>query len=234
MNKPALVVMARTPEAGRVKTRLQPALSPAQCADLYKAFLGDAIDLAMFMKDFAHFMAFTPAESKPIFERFVPAGMELIPQVGSDLGAVMDGLMNSLLARKYSPVVLIGSDIPVLQPRTVRRALAALETADICLGSSRDGGYYLIGAKKPVSTLFQGIPWSSPKVLKVTLEKATSAGLTAALLEELSDVDLPSDFAALDAEIRALHEVKGNRIPARTENWLKSVRLNYKDISSLC
>lgn len=226
--------MARAPEAGRVKTRMQPVLSPEQCAGLYDAFVRDAIDLAVSMEGFVPFIAYTPAGSKTVFKRLIPAGMELIPQTGNDLGQVMDGLILSLLFRKFLPVILIGSDIPVLQPRTINRALAALERVDVCLGPSRDGGYYLIGVKKPVSALFQGIPWSSPNVLKVTLEKVTSAGLTAALLEELSDVDLPGDLAALDAEIRTLHGVKGNRIPARTENWLKSARLNYKDISSLC
>ena len=234
MNKPALVVMARAPEAGRVKTRMQPVLSPEQCAGFYEAFLRDAIDLAVSMEGLIPFLAYTPAESNTIFKRLIPAGMELIPQVGTDLGQVMDGLINTLLSRKYSLVILIGSDIPTLQPRTIYRALNMLEHADVCLGPSRDGGYYLIGAKKPFSALFQGIPWSSPKVLKVTLEKAISAGLTAALLEELSDVDLPSDLVVLNAEIRALHGVQGNRIPAWTENWLKSVRLNYKDIGSLC
>lgn len=221
MNKPALVVMARAPEAGRVKTRMQPVLSPAQCAGLYEAFVRDAIDLAVSMEGFIPFLAYTPAGSKTVFKRLIPADIELIPQTGNDLGQVMDGLILSLLLRKFSPVILIGSDIPVLQPRTINRALAALQRADVCFGPSCDGGYYLIGAKKPVSALFQDVPWSTPGVLKVTEEKATSAGLKTVLLEELGDVDTVEDLQTLETDIRELHSKPGVRIPVRTEAWLK-------------
>ena len=228
MNGPAIAVMARVPEAGKVKTRMQPVLSPERCASLYNAFLGDAIDLSMSIQDVAHFLSFTPVEGRHILERLVPPGIELIPQAGQDLGSVMDGLMKALFARGYLPVVVVGSDIPALQPRALRCALALLKDCDICLGPSRDGGYYLVGARKPVSAIFQGIPWSTPRVLELTLQKAALAGLKTALLEELEDVDTIEELKSLEKDIISLRGEPGARIPVRTETWLKNSRISSK------
>jgi rSAM/selenodomain-associated transferase 1 len=213
--------MARAPEAGKVKTRMQSALSPEQCAGLYGAFLGDAIDVSLSLEGMAHFLAYMPIESKSAFERMVPVGMKFIPQIGTNLGAVMNGLMGSLFAKKYSPVVLVGSDIPTLQPATVRQALSALKFNDVCLGPSSDGGYYLIGANKPVNALFQDIPWSTSRVLGLTLEKAALEGLKIALLEELADVDTAEELKSLEIEILRLRGQHGGSIPVRTESWVK-------------
>jgi glycosyltransferase A (GT-A) superfamily protein (DUF2064 family) len=119
-------------------------------------------------------------------------------------------------------VVLVGSDIPTLQPGTIRSALISLERSDICLGPSRDGGYYLIGANKPIGTLFPGVPWSTPRVLKVTLEKAEAASLTVALIEELGDVDTIEDLNTLEIEIRKLPSQSGVRVPVHTATWLQN------------
>jgi hypothetical protein len=220
--------MARVPEAGKVKTRMQPDLSPERCASLYRAFLGDAIDLSMSIEGVAHFLSFTPVEGRHVLERMVPPGVELIPQAGHDLGSVMDGLMKALFARGYSPVVLFGSDIPALQPRALDCALAMLKDCDICLGPSRDGGYYLVGAGNPVSPIFQGIPWSTPRVLELTLQKAASAGLKTAMLEELEDVDTVEELQSLEKEIIRLRGEPGARIPVRTEAWLKNSSVSLK------
>ncbi len=229
MNNAALVLMARAPEEGKVKTRLQPALTPAQCTSLYKAFLGDAIALTAYIQEFTPFMAYTPVSSAAIFEQLAPPGMELLPQRGDGLGAVMDNIINGLLSRGFPRVVLIGSDIPALQPQTVRRSLALLEKSDVCLGPSRDGGYYLIGAQKQVSALFQDVPWSTPRVLKVTLDRAKQAGLSVELLEEMGDVDVPKNLEMLSNEIAALRRSKGSRIPEKTETWLKNNYLDFKE-----
>ena len=229
MKNAALVLMARAPEAGKVKTRLQPALTPAQCASLYEAFLRDAVALAASMEGFISFLAYAPASSTAIFERLAPPDMELIPQRGDGLGHVMDNLINDLISRGFPRVVLMGSDIPTLQPQTVRCSLTLLEKSDVCLGPSSDGGYYLIGARRPVSALFQDVPWSTPSVLKVTLDKAKQAGLSVDLLEEMGDVDLPEDLETLIHEIAALRKTNGSRIPEITETWLKNNHLDFKN-----
>ncbi len=229
MNGPALVVMARAPEAGKVKTRMLPYLTPEQCVGLYSAFLGDAIDLSVSQQGFAHFVAFTPVSSKPAFMEIVPFGVELIPQVGIDLGTIMDGLMNALISRKYSPVVLVGSDIPTIQPQIFHRSLALLKDNDICFGPSRDGGYYLVGASSRVSAVFQGIPWSTSRVLELTMEKVAMAGLKAGLLEELNDNDNIEDLKILAKDISRLRRMSGAWIPVRTEEWLKSLDGNFSN-----
>ncbi len=228
MNIPALILMARAPQAGRVKTRLQPALTPVQCADLYEAFLGDAIDLVISMKEYASFLAFTPPECVPIFRRMIPDGMTLIPQIGTDLGQIIGTLISTLMERNYSPVVVIGSDIPTLQPGTLHGARMALQQADVCFGPSTDGGYYLVGAKQPTPAIFQDIPWSTHNVLKLSKEKAENEGLLVALLEELQDIDTFESLSPLGMTIRKLRDEPGARIPVRTEAWLNTLGLKIK------
>jgi rSAM/selenodomain-associated transferase 1 len=154
--------------------------------------------------------------------------MEIIPQIGGDLGQVMDMLMRRLMAQKYTPVIIIGSDIPALQPGTLRRALTALNRADVCFGPSSDGGYYLVGAKHAISALFQNVPWSTPGVLKATQESARRAGLSTASLEEFSDVDTIEDLSLLGEEICKLRSESDAKIPLRTAAWLKAAGLNTK------
>jgi uncharacterized protein len=222
VNKPALVLMARAPVAGAVKTRLQPRLTPEQCVSLYNAFLLDAIELACSLMEYTPFLFFTPKETFDLFRHMAPANMEPIPQTGIDLGEIMDNIINGLLSRGHSPVVIIGSDIPALQPATLRETLKRLEKADLCLGPSSDGGYYLIGATRSIPSVLQGIQWSTPEVLRTTLEKARDSGLSVALLNPLSDIDTYEDFIDLKHQIIQLRSITGSRIPKHTSAWLEN------------
>ena len=225
MKGPAVVVMARAPVSGRTKTRLQPGLTPEQSAAVSQAFLRDTIDLAVSLPQYTPFLAFTPRKERQLFESLAPPGMELIEQAGGDLGKRMYHLMHGLEAREYSPVVLIGTDIPTLQPATLLQAVAALKTADLCLGPARDGGYYLIGARHADKRIFEDIPWSTATVLKLTVGKARESGLATTLLEQYGDIDTFEDLNQLDSDIKRLRDTPGGRIPLHTEAWLKGQRI---------
>jgi len=233
---PALVVMARAPLPGGVKTRLQPHLSPGQCAELYLSFLRDAIDLAVSVPPFTPFMAFTPEKEEAFFRGLVrgsdvsvrPVGlgraesrMELVPQARGDLGRRMQALMSQLEYRDYSPIVIVGSDLPALQPATLLRSLECLQSSDLCLGPCPDGGYYLVGARHSSAALFRGIPWSTPRVLTTTLERAKSAGISVSLLEECADVDTFDDLERLRADMELLRRTPGATVPRHTGKWMK-------------
>jgi uncharacterized protein len=182
MKGPALAVMARAPIPGQAKTRLQPDLSPEQCASLSLAFLRDAISLAMELPQYTRLLAYTPGNTRNLFRELIPEGIELVPQTSGDLGERMHQLILALETRGHSPVVLVGTDIPTLRPDTILQAAGQLEHADICLGPSRDGGYYLLGMNRADERVFRNIEWSTPGVLNRTLSNAKAANLSVALL----------------------------------------------------
>lgn len=224
MNGPALAVMARAPIPGHAKTRLEPDLNPEQCAALSLAFIKDAIDLTMELPLFTPFLAYTPGNEHKLFREITPEGMKLVPQTTGDLGERMSQLIVVLEARGYSPVVLVGTDIPTLQPDTLLTAAAKLKHADLCLGPSRDGGYYLVGMNRCDKRIFQNIEWSTPDVMNRTMHNATAAGLSIALLEEYSDIDTIADLEILNTGTKQPRNKPGPRIPQHTGRWLRQNR----------
>ena len=220
MNGPALVIMARAPVAGRAKTRLQPALSPGQSAALAMAFLKDAIDLAGEQTLMTPFLAYTPASQTALFQELTRGKIQIIPQAPGDLGKRMFKAMSSLSVRGFSPVVVIGTDIPVLQPATLLRSVEILKTHALCLGPSSDGGYYLIGMNQADERVFQNVHWGTPAVLEETIENASIASLTFSLLEKYSDIDTFSDLEQLNSKIDYLTRTPDTRLPRHTCRWL--------------
>ena len=203
---PAVAVMARSPSGGRApKTRLAGVL-PAEKdrRRLYAAFLSDVVSTCRAVEGAALRVAYTP-DGGP--RGFTPAGVadrELIPQRGADLGDRERGIFEDLFRDGFSPVVVIGSDLPALPPERVREALARLAAArdTVVLGPSTDGGYYLIGlarprAGDPMPDLFTGIRWSSAWTGADTVAAAERCGLRVELLDPWRDVDDAADLAAL-------------------------------------
>jgi len=97
-------------------------------------------------------------------------------------------------AAGFRRAVIIGSDLPDLSPAMLRDAFARLETSDAVLGPARDGGYYLLGMREMIGGIFDGVPWSTPRVLDATLARLRAAGASVALLEPLADVDEAADL----------------------------------------
>ncbi len=223
MKGPALVVMARAPIPGRVKTRLQHDLTPEQCAALSLAFLKDAVSLAAGLRFYTPFLAYTPGNKRKLFREITPEGMQIIPQISGGLGERMHQLIVTLETEGYSPVVLIGTDIPTLQPDTLLLAARELKNADLCFGPSRDGGYYLVGMNRPDGRIFRNIEWSAPGVLAGTMRNAKAAGLSVALLEEYSDIDTFDDLKKLTASIGRTYQPPG-KVPPHTAGWLRQNR----------
>ncbi|TAK34098.1 MAG: glycosyltransferase [Chloroflexota bacterium] len=216
----ALAVMAQMPIPGRVKTRLQPHLTPQESADIYRAFLQDTLDLAASMKGYTPFLAFAPQDRESYFAEIAPAPFHLLAQSEGDLGHRMLTVFLRLERSGYSPMVVIGTDIPTLQPTHLQQALELLEASDVCLGPSTDGGYYLIGARNPPACLFEGMTWSTSAVFQTTIERAEAAQLSLSLLEPCTDVDRIEDLLWLRREFARLKHMTGVRIPIRTDACL--------------
>lgn len=217
--------MARAPIPGATKTRLEASLSPEECAQLHQAFLLDILDLTCAIKNVTVFLAFTPKNQRQFFEKLFLeeslAHVVLLPQQGDNLGKRIFEAVKNVVLQGYDCVIVIGSDSPTLQTNHIKKAFETLETADACLGPSRDGGYYLIGMHKPQKKLLNGIPWGEGDVFDITLAKAQQAGLKTSILPQWYDVDTPDDLVRLRADIVKLKRIPGSFTPSRTETLLR-------------
>ena len=186
-----LVIMAKEPVAGKVKTRLSPDLTPQEAADLYRCFLQDSIAEMGALDGIDRAIAYAPATARAIFAALADHRFTLFPQQDMELGQRMLSIFQEQFAQGYDSVCIMNSDSPDL-PREIVRAsfrLLAVGKADVVLGPCNDGGYYLLGMKQPHPELLTGIPWSTGDVLAVTQQKAKRIGLQVALLPPWDDID---------------------------------------------
>ena len=186
-----LAVFARSPVPGQVKSRLSPALPTRLAAALYSGVLADtlAAALAALPDEGLVYWADDPGP--------LPAGLLGRRQRGGDLGERLRHAFDELLTDDRDLALILGSDTPPLTSTHIRAAFAALETCDVVLGPTVDGGYWCIGLKRPSPELFRDIPWSTREVLTRTLVLAHGAGRRVATVATLDDLDTPHDLALL-------------------------------------
>ncbi len=202
--KSIVVIVAKEPVAGCVKTRLCPPLSPAEAADLYALFILDMVEEMSRTACSPHevsrsshlALAYTPESSAAAFQAVLPPAVSLFPQQGMDLGERLAAIFDILFAQDYDQVHIINSDSPDLPHTFVQQAIHMLAgpQTDLVLGPSHDGGYYLIGLKRPAARLFKQIPWSTERVLETTLGRARAINLSVALLDPWYDIDRFEDL----------------------------------------
>ncbi len=204
MMEPALVIMAKRPAVGRTKTRLCPPLTLAQAAALYDALLRDTIELVAGLDGVRLAIAVTPPEAADSFRYISPPGTILLPVTGKDIGDCLDQVLGRLLASGHSQAIALNSDGPTLPLAYVQQAVVRLMDADVVLGPSEDGGYYLIGLKQPRPELFQDIKWSTEQVTGQTLDRAEALRLNVTLLPSWYDVDTAADLDRLWTELANL------------------------------
>jgi len=197
----ALLVVAKRPAAGRTKTRLTPPLSPDEAAALYECFLRDTLDLIRRVPGVRSVIAYLPEDAAGYFAALAP-DFDLLPQHGPDLGARLDHALTSYLARGFARVAIMNSDGPTLPAAHLTTAFELLrDGADVVFGPAEDGGYYLIGLKRPAPRLLRQVRMSTPTVLADTLALAAAEGLKVALLPMWYDVDDVASLARLRREL---------------------------------
>lgn len=196
--KALLVVVAKEPVPGRVKTRLSPALSAVESAALYQCMLEDRIREISGLDGIDLAIAFTPANAGAAFIPLVRPGFSLFPQRGKDLGERLHNIFVDTFAAGYKAVAIVDSDTPDLPGAMMRESLVILlaQGSEVVLGPCHDGGYYLVGMCKPNPELFESIPWSTANVLETTLEKSVGIGLKTELLPPWNDLDAIEDLVA--------------------------------------
>ena len=214
--------MARQPVPGAVKTRLGPSLSDDEIAALYGCFLRDRIHQLRSLTGAAPVIAYTPPESRSFFAELAPDFL-LLPQVGDGLSARLTGVVGRLLDTGHGGVIATDSDSPTLPTEHLQEAVERLAAtaADVVLGPSDDGGYYLIGVRRLYPELFDHMPWSTPQVYDETLKRAAESGLQVLSLPAWYDVDTPADFERLRADMAVL----GGAAPRHTRRYFAERRL---------
>jgi hypothetical protein len=197
---PAVAVMAKVPGATAVKSRLHPVLGAPLATRLYDCFLRDRLDALTTVAGIDRVVAFTPAEAREPMAQVAPPGFTLVPQRGMDLGARLSQLLADLLDAGHPGAIAVDSDSPTLPMRYVAEAALTLATgeAEVVVGPCDDGGYYLIGVRRPHPELFERIPWSTDRVLPLTLERARHRGLRTHVLPAWFDVDTEMDLVRLE------------------------------------
>jgi rSAM/selenodomain-associated transferase 1 len=189
--KPALLVIAKAPVAGRVKTRLCPPCTPEQAARLARAALQDTLATAGAVAGCGRRVVVLDGQPGD----WLPSGWEVIAQHG-------DGLAERLAAAFADvgePALLIGMDTPQVRADQLENGLAALACADAVLGAAPDGGYWAIGLRIPARAVFAGVPMSEAHTYDAQRRRLAALGLRTARLAPLRDVDTIEDARAIAA-----------------------------------
>lgn len=218
MSEGVLVVFAKAPQGGRVKTRLCPPLEPEEAADLYACMLDDVLETSARVARLLALEAILtvdPPEACEAMACRAPSAFQVVRQCGADLSARMTHAVAQCAAGGARRILLRGSDSPALPATTLEAAMRALEGADLVACPDPDGGYSVIGLRRPVPGLFDHA-MSHAHVLEQTLERARAAGLSHALLEPCFDLDTAEDLVRL-----AARRAQGASLPCpRTLAWL--------------
>jgi len=190
-----LIMFGRYPRPGKTKTRLIPLLGTLGAAELQRE-LAERTLATMTRAGLAP-VEFAYTDGTPAQMRRWLAGrpVDLYSQEEGDLGRRMQNALENALARGARQAVLVGTDVPGLAASHLVQAFAALDSHDLVFGPSRDGGYWLVGTRRPAG-VFDGIPWGTGRVLDQSLDLARRQGMSAVLLSPLDDMDTPEDLRA--------------------------------------
>jgi len=219
----AMAVMTKAPQAGRVKTRLVPPLTPEQAAELNKCFLRDtaaAISNAAGADTACGIAVYTPVGAESAYTDILPADFSLLPQRGDKFGERLYLALEDLFKCGFDSLCLIDSDSPTVPAENFAQAVELLSASEdrVVLGPSDDGGYYLVGMKKPHRHLFEKIDWSTERVLNQTVQRAAEIDLEVKLLPTGFDVDDDAGLRRLRNEL--LGEQADDSVAPNTRRFL--------------
>ena len=210
-----LVIMAKAPRLGSVKTRLVPTLTPDDVADFYCCLLADTLALARSLRDVE--VAIMCPESD-VAELAQLAGNEvgLVAQKGEGLAAGLTSVFSHFAGRRQRSTIAFNSDSPHLPASVLAGAFETLAGHDVVVGPTHDGGYYLVGAKASYPTLFAHDGMGTNSALERLVSRARALQLSVGFAEPFYDIDVAEDLTRLTAELR----LAAGRAP-RTARWLE-------------
>ncbi len=222
---PSLLLFARTPERGKVKTRLVPPLSEPEALDLYRAFLEDAAANYASSGEWRPVLEAEPDPDEATLAALFPLPWSRRKQTAGDLGERLAAAFEREFSLGAPAALAVGSDHPAIGRRQIEEAFGRLSGgSDAAVIPADDGGYCAIGlaAGVPVREVFSGIPWSSCRVLSATRERFAAQGIHAAFLEAAYDVDRPEDLDRLRRDL-ATRDPAGPDYPRATARVLRDL-----------
>ncbi len=191
----ALIIFARYPEAGKVKTRLAETIGADGALKFYRYCLNKIFQLsARIYKPIRVFLFYTGDASPGELKKWAPGNAVIIKQQGKDLGERMHHAFCTAAAYGSKQSVIIGTDSPDLTYNMITDAFKRLDHTEIIIGASEDGGYYMLGMRKPDNNLFEGMIWSTAQVYSETLQRIEARGYSVYEMEVLLDVDTAADL----------------------------------------
>ncbi|NOQ46277.1 MAG: DUF2064 domain-containing protein [Desulfobulbaceae bacterium] len=205
-----LIVFARYPQAGLVKTRMIPALGEEGAAELHRQLverLMQQLQPVIAQQKLQLNLHYTGG-SKEQMKQWLGSDIIFFPQQGNDLGERMIHALKSAQKQGTAHTIMVGSDCPAVDADIITQAHEQLLHHDLVLGPAVDGGYYLIGINSRIQAskqkqLFTTIAWGTADVFSQTLEKAQNAGLACFILPTLHDIDRPEDLEYFNYHARA-------------------------------
>jgi len=212
----AVVVMAKAPREGFVKTRLTGAYPPRDVVQLSDCMLRDTLALVQALSR-VHVAVMCPSEDVPDIEACLPAGVCVVGQCGNGLAAALVSAFEQFVP-DFRRVVAVDSDSPHLPLAILQSAFELLETNEVVVGPTEDGGYYLVGASAKHPRLFDSAPLGTDNARDALLGNARALGLSVAFTEPWYDVDVPADLRRLATELRT-EPARAPRTAALLASW---------------
>lgn len=196
MKPRVILIFVRAPRAGRVKTRLAAEIGSAAALRIYRRLAEHTVREALRLSGAEVYVHYTPADAGEEVREWLGDGPAYLPQPEGDLGERLRYAFDEAWVAGADRVLVTGSDLPDVSAELLERAFSLLDSRAAVLGPARDGGYYLLALRRPVSGIFRQIDWSTNRVLAQTQDRLQAAGITPALLELLTDVDEVTDLPA--------------------------------------
>lgn len=198
MGKKTLIIFTRYPEVGKTKTRLIPAIGAERATLLQKELTEKTLQTVLQVKEDFELKVYFSGGNLKLLQDWLGQDLAYFPQQGKDLGEKMFFAMESSYSLCSQSTIIIGIDCPFITADILGQGLRALDDHDMVIGKAEDGGYYLIGLKKPEKELFTKINWGTDQVYQRTMHKAKNLGLKVYHhLPVLRDIDRPEDLAYL-------------------------------------
>jgi len=213
-----LVVMAKAPRPGRVKTRLAASYPVERIVDLYRCLLGDTLALACALPH-TTVAVMVPPDDVDDLRPLLPDGVALATQSGTGLAAALGSVFRTFTADGPRRVLAFDSDSPHLPAALLEEAFDALATADVVLGPTDDGGYYVVGAREAHEGLFDPGPMGTDTALASVIANAERLGLSWVTTTQGFDVDVADDLSRLAALLQVRPE-RAPRTAACLRAWL--------------
>ena len=189
-----LILFLKYPEKGKVKTRLAKDIGKEKALLIYKKLVSKLLN-QLDINNYDISIYYFPENKKNEVKKWINLpDIEYLPQYGDNLGARMLNAFKDSVSLKYAKTVIIGTDCLEITNSLLSQSFDLLDDSDLVLGPATDGGYYLIGLKAVVETIFQDIHWSTEKVLKQTINKAKEIKLSYKLLDFNNDIDTLEDL----------------------------------------